>query len=410
MGSRPTAQYLMKSELCVRGNLVKLCRPCKFHTLLTDLRVPLLRASSLSRSTRQEASADAAVVIHKVIIWTGMIRRLPRGQEGFTAGAVSGQVALSKCRRPALISLNTSGCFPVSLLVLLMISIDKFVSDRSTSDHPSSLSFSKELLQQRYGSLNAGGLDLNETLTTLLSHRSVRKYADKPLPPDTLNLLCAAARSASSSSNLQAWSVIAVQDQRRKERLAQLAGNQEHIRRCPLFLVWLADLARLRSMAERRGLPAESLSYMETFLVAAIDAALAAQNAAVAAESLGMGIVFIGGMRNQPEAVAQELVLPESTFAVFGMCVGFPDPEKPAAIKPRLPTAAVLHHEVYDAGAQEEVIAEYNATMDRFYSDQQMKTHGNWETHSLNRVRGPEAMQGRHRLVEALNRLGFELR
>ncbi|MEF2985466.1 nitroreductase family protein, partial [Pseudomonas aeruginosa] len=95
-----------------------------------------------------------------------------------------------------------------------------------------------------------------------------------------------------SSSNLQTWSVVAVQDPDRKARLAELAGNQGHIREAPLFLVWVADLARTRAVATAAGSPAEGLDYLESLLVAVIDAALAAQNAVVALESLGLGAVY----------------------------------------------------------------------------------------------------------------------
>src|SRR5690606_15454775 len=107
-------------------------------------------------------------------------------------------------------------------------------------------------------------------------------------------------------SNLQTWSVVSVEDAARKDRLAHLAGNQEHIRRCPVFLVWVADLARHKAQGVKHGVAHDALAYMEAFLIAAIDSALAAQNAAVAAESMGLGVVYIGGMRNQPEEVAKE--------------------------------------------------------------------------------------------------------
>lgn len=73
--------------------------------------------------------------------------------------------------------------------------------------------------------------------------------------------------SSSTSSNLQIWSVVAVEERERKEQLSQLAGNQAHIRQCPLFLVWLVDLARLTHIAERRGLPHEGLDYVQHSLL-----------------------------------------------------------------------------------------------------------------------------------------------
>lgn len=268
-----------------------------------------------------------------------------------------------------------------------------------------------ELITERYGTdpFNPDHL-WNETLTTLLSHRSVRAYLPDPLPSQTLEILVAAAQSAATSSNLQTWSVVAVEDPARKETLAQLAGNQAHIRQCPLFLVWLADLARLHDLAEQRGLSAQGLDYLEMFVTATIDAALAAQNATIAAESLGLGTVYIGGMRNQPERVAETLQLPPNLFAVFGLCVGYPDPAKPAAVKPRLPQAAVLHRETYHLEQQKEAITQYNEIMQRFYESQQMNVAGDWVEHSVKRVATAQALNGRDRLKEILLRLGFPLR
>lgn len=267
-----------------------------------------------------------------------------------------------------------------------------------------------DLIQARYGirAFNPEHL-WNETLSTLLSHRSVRAYLPDALPPQTLETLIAAAQAAATSSNLQTWSVVAVEDPARKDILAQLAGNQAHIRQCPLFLVWLADLARLHQLAVQQGLPAEGLDYLEMFVTATIDAALAAQNATVAAESLGLGTVYIGGMRNHPEQVAETLQLPPHLFAVFGLCVGYPDPAKPATIKPRLPQAAVLHRETYNL-EQEAAIAQYNEVMQQFYVSQQMNVAGNWVEHSLKRVATAQALNGRDRLKEILQRLGFPLR
>ena len=267
-----------------------------------------------------------------------------------------------------------------------------------------------ELLHDRYGS-DQFELDCcwNETLTTLLAHRSVRAYRSDPLPSQTLELLVVAAQSAATSSNLQTWSVISVEDPERKATLAQLAGNQVHIRQCPLFLVWLTDLARLHHLASQRGLPAEGLDYLEMFVTATVDAALAAQNATIAAESLGLGTVYIDGIRNQPEAVAELLGLPPHLFAVFGLCVGYPDPAKQAAVKPRLPQPAVLHREMYNLDQQQEAVVQYNEVMRQFYESQQMDVAGDWVEHSVKRVATAQALGGRDHLRESLQKLGFRL-
>jgi len=268
-----------------------------------------------------------------------------------------------------------------------------------------------DAVRQRYGdSDQPSELIWNETLELLLSHRSVRAYRQEPLPSGTLETLVAAAQSASTSSNLQAWSVVAVEESARKARLSQFAGNQAHIRDCPLFLVWLADLSRLGRVASQQNIAHAGLDYTEMFILAVIDAALAAQNAVVVAEALGLGTVYIGGIRNQPLDVVNELQLPPRVFPVFGLCVGWPDPANPASVKPRLPQEAVLYREIYTNDGEEATVERYNATMSAFYEEQRMRVDGNWAQHSARRVAGPKSLTGRDTIREALVQLGFELR
>ena len=107
-----------------------------------------------------------------------------------------------------------------------------------------------------------------------------------------------------------------MEDPDRKARLAAALGaGQKHIAQCPLYLIWLVDLARLGRVAEERQLGLQGLEYLEPFIVGIVDAALAAQNAAIALESLGLGFVYIGAMRNRPEEVAAELELPPHVMA-----------------------------------------------------------------------------------------------
>jgi nitroreductase len=250
----------------------------------------------------------------------------------------------------------------------------------------------------------------NETLELILAHRSHRNFLPQKLSEGALETVVAAAQSASTSSNLQVWSVVAVEDQARKDRLAKLAGEQKHISECSVFLIWLSDLARLGKLAERQGREASGLSYLELFLTGAVDAALAAQNAVVALESLGYGSVYIGAMRNHPEEVAKELNLPPNVFAVFGMAVGVPDPATPTGVKPRLGQGAVLHREQYQWGeAQIDAIETLDVKFRDFQKEQGLPEQG-WIRQVLSRVRGPDAMSGRDRLREALNALGVGLK
>lgn len=264
-------------------------------------------------------------------------------------------------------------------------------------------------LQARYGQdAPRASLPTTPALDAMLAHRTVRAFDSRPLPARTLEAMMAAAQSAPTSSNLQTWSVIAVADAERRDRLSKLSGNQAQIRECPLLLVFLADLSRIDRLAERKGEPAGANRFMEMFLVAAIDAALAAQNALVAAEAMGLGTCYIGAMRNHPEEVARELNLPPDVGAVFGLCVGWPDPTRPATVKPRLAQEAILFRERYDAGAEASVIERYESEMRTFQASQKIAEVG-WSKTVLARSKGIEGLSGRHVLKQTLQRMGFGL-
>lgn len=267
------------------------------------------------------------------------------------------------------------------------------------------------LLAARYGAdVPAGPFLDNSFLQTLLSHKSVRRYKPHPLPDGTLETLGAAAQSAASSSNLQAWSVIALEDAAHKAEAARLCGDQEFIRQAPLFLVFCADLARLTALSEREGLPGAGLDYFEMFLVAVIDAALAAQNAAAAAESLGLGICYVGAARNHPRELAALLKLPPRVIGLFGMTIGLPAEDDSSSMKPRLPQPGLIHREIYDCAERDRAAASYDETMRGFYGAQDMKVEGTWGRHSATRVAGPESLSGRENWRKVLQERGFELK
>lgn len=270
----------------------------------------------------------------------------------------------------------------------------------------------KSLLEQRYGldapaAMNGAS---NPTLETILSHKSVRHFEEIPLPAGTLEQIVAAAQSAATSSNLQNWSVIALQDPAHKAEAATLCGDQDFIRKAPLFLIFCADLNRLTSVSEQQDLPGEGLDYFEMFLMATIDASLAAQNAALAAESLGLGICYVGAARNKPRELTELLHLPPRVFALFGMAIGIPVPENTTAVKPRLPQPEIVHREVYLSTERDGWINRYNATMSGFYSSQNMSVQGTWATHSAKRVATVRSLNGRDILHAFLNEHGFGLK
>lgn len=148
---------------------------------------------------------------------------------------------------------------------------------------------------------------------------------------------------ASTSSAVQAYSVIRVRDARTRRRLVELTGNQQKVAACGAFLLVCGDARRHRLACERAGVAYDQR--LEGFLVATIDAALFAQNLCVALESMGYGICYIGGVRNHLFEVDALLELPHGVYPLFGLCVGVPD-ELPSP-RPRLPVDAVLFDERY---------------------------------------------------------------
>ncbi|NQX46737.1 oxygen-insensitive NADPH nitroreductase [Paenibacillus tritici] len=244
---------------------------------------------------------------------------------------------------------------------------------------------------------------VNETLELLNRHTSVRQYQDKPVNEELLAAIIGAGQMASTSSTVQAYTVIAVTEPDLKAQLSKLSGNQAYIEQCPVFLVWCADLYRLREAAapHLQGTPSYE-DTTENLIVATVDVALAAQNAAVAAESLGLGIVYIGGIRNEIADVSELLNLPELVYPVFGMCLGYPAAVN--GIRPRLPQAAVLHHNGYQAAAAVDQAKVYDG-ISRDYMRQ--RTGGQSEISWSEMMAKRQAQPSRMHMKEFLLSKGF---
>ena len=227
----------------------------------------------------------------------------------------------------------------------------------------------------------------------MYQHASVRRYKSDPVDRELVEDIVAAGQRASTSSNLQTYSVISVTDRDKRNMLAELCGSQKQIRQAPVFLAWCADLSRLDRICGRRGYKQDT-EHVESFLVSAVDASLAMQNAALAAESHGLGMCYIGAIRNNPRDVIALLGLPELVFPISGMTVGWPDVE--SRVRPRLPLNAVLHWESYDVDGEEEAIRQYDQAMiaTGIYSGRQISSQGQqaavseygWAEHSARRA------------------------
>ncbi|MFC9772471.1 MULTISPECIES: NADPH-dependent oxidoreductase [unclassified Pseudarthrobacter] len=262
------------------------------------------------------------------------------------------------------------------------------------------------LIAARYGETDTVGYSapFNKTLAVLYGHRSIRSFTGANIDEPTIAALIAAGQSAATSSNFQSWSVIEIRDPSHKDRIASLSGDQDFIRQAPVFLVFVADWARNRLIAERHGSPTEGINYIDTTFVGFVDAALAAQNTVIAAESLGLGTVYVGAVRNHAEKLSKALELPPSAFPVVGLALGYPDASATGGIKPRLPQDIVRHRERYTQPT-DEAVARYDQRIAAYYASQDQPR--GWVESVLRRVRDRASLHGRDRIRDALRRRGF---
>lgn len=253
---------------------------------------------------------------------------------------------------------------------------------------------------------------INPTLELIHQHGSCRRYQPNPIPASVIETIVAAGQRASTSSNLQTYSVIVVTDEDKRERLYELCGQQKHIAEAPVFMTFCADLARMDRICQLCGYT-QVAEYTENFLIAAMDAGIVAQNTALAAQSLGLGICYIGSIRNHPREVIELLGLPGLVFPITGMTVGYP--ERQPRLRPRLPLREILHYESYHA-IIEEALQEFDQEMIEtgIYEGRQVPIPGKpeevedygWMEHSARRV----SQVIRPFLREILDEQGFELK
>lgn len=199
----------------------------------------------------------------------------------------------------------------------------------------------------------------------LRSHTSVRKYTGEEIPKKKIIDLIQTAQMAASSHFVQAYSVILVTDEEKKQKLGELSKNEFQFQTAGAALLFCVDFKRLEVAGKKHGVDI-TVDTAENVLVGVADVAIFAQNFVVAAESEGYGICYIGGARNNPKEISELFNLPEHVFPLFAMTIG--KPTKRNETKPRLPVEAVLHENEYDAEKYNELLDEYDAIMENYYA------------------------------------------
>ncbi|MUG47851.1 oxygen-insensitive NADPH nitroreductase [Paenibacillus woosongensis] len=201
---------------------------------------------------------------------------------------------------------------------------------------------------------------MNETISLLHNHVSVRSFTNKPLTEEQREAIYKAASQTSSSSLLQAVSIIRITNPDLRKKAMQLSMDQPYIEEAPEFWIFCADFNRNHQIA-----PKVDIEYIEFLLVGTFDAGLMAQNALTAAESMGLGGVFIGAVRANINELSDLLKLPKYVIPLVGLCLGTPAEEKPE-LKPRLPQSMVMLENQYQPLDQEK-LAIYDEAMLKYY-------------------------------------------
>ncbi|WP_404328996.1 NADPH-dependent oxidoreductase [Mesobacillus maritimus] len=250
---------------------------------------------------------------------------------------------------------------------------------------------------------------MNETIRLLKNHRSIREFdPEKEVSVSQTKTIIETAMAAPNWINGQQVSVIEIRDNDRKSKLAKAAGKQKWIEEAPVFFVFCLDFYRAKLAADNKGKKFQVADNIEAIIVGSTDVGIALANATVAAESMGLGIVPIGGIRRNPDTYIDALQLPEYVFPISGLVVGHPRaiPEQ----KPRLPLEAVHHKEKYNREQQQSLMDEYDQTVSAYMAE---RTNGhdtsNWSSKIVHFYdNGFEAYQ--KAVAPALKRQGFRYR
>jgi Nitroreductase family. len=208
---------------------------------------------------------------------------------------------------------------------------------------------------------------MNAVVDLIMSHRSIRSFRNEPLTEEQIETIVRCAQSASSSNFMQAYSIIGVTDPAKKAKLAEISGGS-FVETCGHLFLFCADLHRLKLACQMENADLDDvLESTERFMVAVADCSLAAQNAAIAAESMGLGICYVGGIRNDVRKVCEILNLPDFVFPLYGLAVGYPAEEP--ELKPRLPLGAVYFENEYlnDEKKFRNMLEQYNQEIRKYY-------------------------------------------
>lgn len=229
------------------------------------------------------------------------------------------------------------------------------------------------------------GISVQEMLRQRVS---LRKYAERPVKDEDLKAIIEGAMRAPTAGNMMMYSMIIVSDQDIKQRLSETCDHQPFIAKAPLVIVFLADLQRwfdfyldsgVEDFCNEQGRefsgPDEA-----SLMLASCDALIAAQNAAISAEALGIGSCYIGDIMENYETHQELLDLPPYVFPISMLCFGYyPEGERPKP-KERFASKFIVSENKYNRLTKQDREAMFAARAKDFNSKNTWgaKNYGQW--------------------------------
>jgi nitroreductase len=230
-----------------------------------------------------------------------------------------------------------------------------------------------DLIEKRFGERLEAPNDFArgvETIRGLLDHRVIRRFSDKPIDMAMLRLLCAAALSSPTKSDLQQGDILIVADAEKRAKIASLLPDQPWMAKAPAMLLFLGNNRRQRQIAEWRAKPWPN-DHLDSFFNAAVDGAIVMTTFVVAAEAAGLGCCPISTIRNHARTVSDLCGLPAYVFPVAGLGIGWP--ADPGFMSARLPMAARVHVDRFDETAIRDKVDAYDRRRDGIFPYRQQR-------------------------------------
>ncbi|QRN40950.1 MAG: NADPH-dependent oxidoreductase [Neisseriaceae bacterium] len=205
---------------------------------------------------------------------------------------------------------------------------------------------------------------MNDTIRLLKSHRTYRDFDNNfKISDGDVQIIIECAKQAPSWMNGQHYSIIEVTGDL-KQRIVTVLPEQKQIASCSRFFIFIVDFYRMSLASELNDVEFDPDDNIENLLISSIDLGLSAQNAAIAAESLGYGTCFLGSIRLIAKELIDWLGLPEYTFPIIGLCIGKPNIDM--KIKPRLPMSGLFFKNQYETKTLKKDLLDYQQTMVEF--------------------------------------------